>query len=265
MTTKSRLKHDQQVVVINMSLHLPTQQHLNNLRQTNKNTDWSVIRKLGWDSEILTFGIGNTTEAFHFPGNLELTKIWLKIWVSTGRTTGKWNFINDKGIPSTPASSDLMDITASKISLSLTVANDNSGTLFVLDTANLLAPSGVDWDQKASAVIGFIKVTNKLRIKPQIALKKPRKPWKNLNFSEKVFKNNLNLHKSATFINNPHFNLKFFEKTSHNFKKSSISLNMSSKILNFIENVFKNPQFHWKCLQKASDFLLKPPFLWKCL
>jgi hypothetical protein len=44
---------------------------------------------------LLTFGIGNTTEVFYFPGNLELTKIWLKIWVSTGRTTGK---MNEKGI-----------------------------------------------------------------------------------------------------------------------------------------------------------------------
>jgi hypothetical protein len=76
---------------------------------------------------LLTFGIGNTTEVFYFPGNSELTKIWLKIWVSTVRTTGKSNFMNDKGIRSTPAASDLMDMTASQISLSLTVANENSG------------------------------------------------------------------------------------------------------------------------------------------
>jgi hypothetical protein len=48
--------------------------------------------------------------------------------------------MNDKGIPSTPAASDLMDITASQISLSLTVANEDSSTLFVRDTANLPAP-----------------------------------------------------------------------------------------------------------------------------
>jgi hypothetical protein len=77
---------------------------------------------------LLIFGIGNTKEVFHLPENSELTKIWLKIWVSTGRTTGKSNFMNDKGIPSTPAASDLMDITASQISLSPTMANENSGT-----------------------------------------------------------------------------------------------------------------------------------------
>jgi hypothetical protein len=45
-----------------------------------------------------TFRIGNTTEAFHFSGNSELTKIWLKKWVSTGKS----NLMNDKDIPSTP-------------------------------------------------------------------------------------------------------------------------------------------------------------------
>jgi hypothetical protein len=59
------------------------------------------------------FGIGNTTEVFYFSGNSELTKIWLKIWVNTGRTTGKSNFMNDKDIPSISAASDLMNITAS--------------------------------------------------------------------------------------------------------------------------------------------------------
>jgi hypothetical protein len=39
---------------------------------SNKQEDWSVIRKLG---RVLTFGIGNTTEVFHIPGNSELTKI----------------------------------------------------------------------------------------------------------------------------------------------------------------------------------------------
>jgi hypothetical protein len=48
---------------------------------------------------------------------LELTKIRLKIWVSTGRTTGKSNFMNDKGIPLTLAASDLMN---SVIDLTLT-------------------------------------------------------------------------------------------------------------------------------------------------
>jgi hypothetical protein len=42
------------------------------------------------------FGIGNTTEVFHFPENSELTKKWLKIRVSTGRNIDKRNFINDK-------------------------------------------------------------------------------------------------------------------------------------------------------------------------
>jgi hypothetical protein len=55
----------------------------------------------------------SVTEVFHFSGNSELTKIWLKIWVSTGRTTGKSNIMNDKGIPLTAAVSDLVDITAS--------------------------------------------------------------------------------------------------------------------------------------------------------
>jgi hypothetical protein len=32
----------------------------------------------------------------------------------------------------------------------------------------------VDWDQKASAAIGFIKPTKTLRKKPYIALKKPQ-------------------------------------------------------------------------------------------
>jgi hypothetical protein len=88
----------------------------------------------------LTFGNGNTTEIFHFPGNSELRKIWLKIWVSTGRTTGKSNFMNDQVIPSTAAASDLMGMTASQISLSLTEANEKSGILFVRDTANSPAP-----------------------------------------------------------------------------------------------------------------------------
>jgi hypothetical protein len=50
-----------------------------------------------------------------------------------GRTTAKSNVMNDKGIPSTPTASDLMDITASQVSLSLTVANER-------DTANSPAP-----------------------------------------------------------------------------------------------------------------------------
>jgi hypothetical protein len=56
---------------------------------------------------------------------LLLTKIWLKIWL---RTTGKINFMNYKGFSSTPVASDLMDITASEISL--TVANENSPASF---------------------------------------------------------------------------------------------------------------------------------------
>jgi hypothetical protein len=44
--------------------------------------------------------------------------------------------MDDKAIPSTPAASNLMGMTASQISLSLTVANENSGILFVRDTAN---------------------------------------------------------------------------------------------------------------------------------
>jgi hypothetical protein len=59
-----------QVVATNMSFHLPTHQHLKNFRKTNKKTDWSVYNQKTW-----TFGIGNTTEIFHFPGNSELTKI----------------------------------------------------------------------------------------------------------------------------------------------------------------------------------------------
>jgi hypothetical protein len=38
---------------------------------------------------------------------------------------GQHNFMNDKGISSTPAASDLINITASQISVSLTVANEN--------------------------------------------------------------------------------------------------------------------------------------------
>jgi hypothetical protein len=49
------------------------------------------------------------------------------------------DFMNDKGIPSTPAASDLMDMTALQILLSLTVANENLGTLFVRDTANSIS------------------------------------------------------------------------------------------------------------------------------
>jgi hypothetical protein len=58
----------------------------------------------------------------------------------TGKTTCQSNFMNDNGIPSTLAASDLMDITGSQIILSLTVANENSGTLFLRDTVNSPAP-----------------------------------------------------------------------------------------------------------------------------
>jgi hypothetical protein len=44
--------------------------------------------------------------------------------------------MNDKGIASTPAASNLLEITASQISPSPTVANENSGTLFVRETEN---------------------------------------------------------------------------------------------------------------------------------
>jgi hypothetical protein len=64
----------------------------------------------------------------------------VKDMVSIGRLTSKNNFMNDKGIPSTLLASDLMDITASHTSLSLTVENEKSGTLFVRDTANSSAP-----------------------------------------------------------------------------------------------------------------------------
>jgi hypothetical protein len=66
-----------------------------------------------------------------------ITKIWLKIWVSTGRTKGESNFMNDIGISSAPAAFDLMDITAS---LSLSVENENSGTFCLRDTANSSVP-----------------------------------------------------------------------------------------------------------------------------
>jgi hypothetical protein len=46
-------------------------------------------------------------------------------------------------------------------------------------------------------------------------------------------------------------NLEFLEKALYHFKKASIPLKSTSKCL----VVFK----------KASDYVLKPPFLWKCL
>jgi hypothetical protein len=50
---------------------------------TSKTFDKQTRRLIGLQSEnlagLLTFGIGNTTEVFYFPGSLELTKIWLKI------------------------------------------------------------------------------------------------------------------------------------------------------------------------------------------
>jgi hypothetical protein len=63
----------------------------------------------------------------------------------------------------------------------------------------IVAAPGVDWEQKASAAIGFIKTTEALKkIKPHITLKKPqflkyvfekpRNPWKSLNFSKKSSK-----------------------------------------------------------------------------
>jgi hypothetical protein len=115
MTPKSRLKHSQQLIATNMCLHLPSHQQPQK-PSTNKQEDGLVCS-----------------------GNSELIKIWLKIWVSTGRTTSISNIIIDKRIPSTPAESDLMDITA-HITLSLILANENSGTLFVRDTENSPAP-----------------------------------------------------------------------------------------------------------------------------
>jgi hypothetical protein len=115
--------------------------------------------------------------------------------------------------------------------------------------------------------------------------KKPRNPWKILNLSEKIFKNNWNLYKSPTFLNRSlHFSrnvfqmsskfltflnesLHFFEnvftvffKASHHFKKASISLKslislnlwkslkLIKKSLNFSENVFKKPRSFYKSL-----------------
>jgi hypothetical protein len=134
-----------------MSLHLPS--HISTSKTFNKQTR----RLFGLLSEnlagLLTFGIGK--EVFHFPRNLELTKIW----VSTGRTTGKSNFMNDKGISSTPAASDLMDITASYISLSLTVANEKSGTLFVRDTAsNIKFTSSIQQRSRQKIIVQMLHI-----------------------------------------------------------------------------------------------------------
>jgi hypothetical protein len=107
MPTKSRLKHSQQVIATNISLHSPIHQHLKNLRQTNKKTDWSVIREFGRTGDLRD---RQHHRSLPLSRKSELTKKLFKIWVSTGKS----NFKNDKGIPSTAAASELMDITASQ-------------------------------------------------------------------------------------------------------------------------------------------------------
>jgi hypothetical protein len=115
MPTKSRLKNSKQVVATDMSLHLPSHQRLKNLRQTNKKTDWSVIRKLGRATDLRN---EQHHRSLSLPRKFGAHKNMVK-------DMGQHNFMNDKGISSTPAASDLINITASQISVSLTVANEN--------------------------------------------------------------------------------------------------------------------------------------------
>jgi hypothetical protein len=65
--------------------------------------------------------------------------------------------------------------------------------------------------------------------------------------SLKSFKMSHINQKNPNLSGNSLENLEFFKKASHHFKKASILLKMSSKSLVIFE--------------KASDFLLKPPFL----
>jgi hypothetical protein len=59
------------------------------------------------------------------------------------------------------------------------------------------------------------------------------------------------MKKSSIYLEVISKGLDFSEKASHHFKIASILLKMSLKSLSVFE--------------KASDFLLKPSFLWKCL
>jgi hypothetical protein len=76
-----------------------------------------------------TFGNGSTTEAPYLTGNSEQVKMWLKTWVNVPNKTGKSDLMKLKGISSTPAAFDLIDITALKTSSSVIETKENSGTL----------------------------------------------------------------------------------------------------------------------------------------
>jgi hypothetical protein len=89
MPTKSRWKYSQQVIATNMSLDLPSHQHLKNLRQTNKKTDWSVIRKLGRATDVRD---RQHHRSLPLPRKFGAHKNMVK---DMDKTTGKSNFMND--------------------------------------------------------------------------------------------------------------------------------------------------------------------------
>jgi hypothetical protein len=99
---------------------------------------------------------------------------------------------------------------------------------------------------------GHRDIAKKASIPLKMYFKNPHNPWKGLNFSEKVFKNNWNLYKSPTFLNRSlHFSGNVFEKPHYLFKI----------IVIFIKSSYS---FLWKCLLKASLSLKKPQSLSKC-
>jgi hypothetical protein len=83
-----------QFIATKMSLYLLSHQHLKDLRQTNEKTDWSLVKKLSWVTDLWDRQHHRSLSLLE---NLELTKSWLKIWVSTDRTIGINNFTSDKG------------------------------------------------------------------------------------------------------------------------------------------------------------------------
>jgi hypothetical protein len=74
----------------------PTATHTrsNTYRPVISNQLIAFYRNRSRRNRVTKKSLVNTTEVFHRSGNSELTKTW----VSTGRTRGKSNFTNDKGI-----------------------------------------------------------------------------------------------------------------------------------------------------------------------
>jgi hypothetical protein len=110
MPMKSRFEHSQQFIATNKSLHPSSHQHLKNHRQTNMKTDWSVIRKLGWAADLWD---RQHHKSLPLLRKFRAHKNMVKDMGQHRQNYSKSNFMNDKGISSTPAASDLIKITAS--------------------------------------------------------------------------------------------------------------------------------------------------------